>query len=81
MELQMCRSVLSLALSAGLLGAAAWSPVAHACAVDAYISSICIMSWPKNVNFGNGTYQAAAGQALTIRYTQAVHPGRRAPSA
>lgn len=67
------RSVLSLALSAGLLGAAAWSPVAHACAVDAYISSICIMSWPKSVNFGSGSYQAAAGQTLAIGQYQALY--------
>lgn len=66
------RSVLSLALSASLLGSVAWSPTAQACAVDAYISSVCIMAWPKSVNFGNGSYQAALGQTLTINQYQAL---------
>lgn len=67
------RSAVSLALAASFLGTAAWSPASHACAVEVYMSSICIMAWPKNSAFGGGTYQAAAGQTLSVSQNQALY--------
>ncbi len=67
------RSALSLALSTGLLCAAAWSPMAQACSSDPFLGSICIMAWTKMETFGRGMYTAAAGQSLSITRNTALY--------
>lgn len=63
---------IKLAISTVLFSASAWSPAVHACAVEPYIASICIMAWPKSVSFGGGIYQPAAGQLLQVSQYQAL---------
>ena len=66
------KSILSLVLAIGLAGPAAWSTVSHACSSEPFLGSICIMAWPKTVNFGT-IYVAAAGQTMTIAQNQALY--------
>jgi len=72
MKITLLKSTLTLALAATLVGPSVWSTASHACGTDTYISSICIMSWPRSASFGGGAYQAAAGQTLTVSQYQAL---------
>lgn len=73
MQLKTRRAVVSLALVASTLGSVAWSSASHACVVDPYIGSICIMAWPTSAAFGNGQYVAATGQTVAVSTNQALY--------
>jgi microcystin-dependent protein len=68
MKVKSSPSILSLALTASLLGSAAWSTDSYACAAEPYIGAVCIMATaPGYGNFGNGTYLPAQGQLLSVQ--------------
>lgn len=63
------KSILPLAMAAGLLGTATWSAASQACSIDPVMSSVCIMATP---NYGpfNNTYIQANGATLPLnQYT------------
>ncbi len=67
------RSLISVAVSAGLLGTVTWSPASLACSTEPFMSSICIMTWPKTATFGGSLYTIAAGQTLQVSQYQALY--------
>lgn len=67
------RALLALAVSTGAVGALTWSPASLACAVEPFMASVCIMAWPRNVNFGGDLYTTAAGQTLQVASFQALY--------
>lgn len=74
MKTKLNHSTMSLALMAGLLGSAVWSPDSQACAAEPYVGAVCIMATAANYgNFGNGTYVPAQGQLLLAQQYQALY--------
>ncbi len=68
------KSALSVALAASVIGSATWSTASYACAVEAYIASVCVMATPGlTQGFGGGAYLLAAGQQLSVNNYQAVY--------
>lgn len=64
------KSVLSLAMAASLLGSATWSTASHACAAEAYVTSICVMSMRGSYAFDG--YVLANGAQLAANQYAAV---------
>ncbi len=72
MKIKSSPSILSLALTASLLGSAAWSTDSYACAADSYyISAVCIMSSPRLASGFDG-YVLADGRTLNVSQYQAL---------
>ncbi len=71
MKIKSSSSILSLALTASLLGAAVWSTDSHACAGEPLISSVCIMAMPTPGRTMNG-FVLAWGQQLQVNQNQAL---------
>lgn len=70
MKIKSTPSILSLALTASLLGSAAWSTDSHACAADSpYIGSICYMA----TNYCPEGYLIADGSAVAVSNYQALY--------
>jgi len=68
------KNLLSLAVGAGLIGSAAWSPASHACPAEPLVSSICIMAAVSlNGDFGGGLYDVADGRLLSISQNAALY--------
>lgn len=58
MKIKLSPSILSLALTASLLGSAAWSTDSHACATEPYLGAVCITATtycPQGYLEANGT--------------------------
>lgn len=67
------KSVLSLAVVGSLTAALTWSNTAHACAVEGYISSVCVMASNYSaISGGFGGYLPAKGQVLPVSQNQAL---------
>lgn len=65
------KSILPLAMAAGLLGTTTWSTASHACATDPVLASVCIMATP---NFGsfNNAFVPANGALLPVSTNAAL---------
>lgn len=72
MKKVLSKPVLSLALAAGLVGSAAWSPASQACGTEDYISSICPMAAITLRDFGN-QFMIANGRLLQINSYAALY--------
>lgn len=63
MKIKSSQSILSLALTASLLGSAAWSTDSHACATEPYLGAVCITATtycPQGYLEANGTLLPAS---------------------
>lgn len=68
------KNLLSLAVGAGLIGSAAWSPASHACPAEPLVSSVCIMAAVSlNGDFGGGVFAVADGRLLSIGQNAALY--------
>ncbi|MCK9202533.1 MAG: tail fiber protein [Gallionella sp.] len=68
------KTTLSLALATGLIGSAAWSTAAQACAAEPLVSSICVMAAVSlNGDFGGGVFAVADGRLLPISQNAALY--------
>ncbi len=68
------RTLLSLAMIGGLGATLAWSNDSHACAVETYLSSVCLMALVGNQTNGFGnTYVPAVGQVVPVNANQALY--------
>lgn len=65
------KSVLTLALTGSLFGAAAWNTDAHACPTDPYISSVCVMASRQSGSFDY--YLPANGATVAMNQYQALY--------
>lgn len=75
MQKRFSRPVLSVAMVGGLTAALTWSNDCQACAVETYLSTVCIMALaggPAANGFG-GTYVPAAGQKMTVSQNAALY--------
>lgn len=68
MKIKPAPSMLSLALTASLLGTAAWSTASHACSPESYIGSICTVAF----NYCPQDTMLADGRLLPISQYQAL---------
>lgn len=66
------KTTLSLALATGLIGSAAWSTDSHACAVEPYLGTVCIMATPNGYGNFSNTYIPTMGQLLPLNQYQAL---------
>jgi microcystin-dependent protein len=74
MKIKSSPSILSLALTASLLGSAAWSTGSHACSADSpYIGSVCFMANYVGGNQCPYGYLPADGRILQVSQYQAVY--------
>jgi len=65
---------LSLAMIGSLGTTLTWSDNSHACALETYLSSVCVMALVGNQTSGFGnTYLPAVGQVLPINQNQALY--------
>lgn len=66
------KSILPLAMAAGLLGTATWSTTSQACSIDPVMASVCIMA---TYNYGsfNNQYVPANGATLPINQYTALY--------
>lgn len=65
------KSILPLAMAAGLLGTSAWSTTSHACATDPVLASVCIMATPNYGSFNNA-FVPANGALLAVSTNAAL---------
>lgn len=66
------KTTLSLALATGLIGSAVWSTDSHACAVEPYLGTVCIMATPNGYGSFSNTYIPTMGQLLPLNQYQAL---------
>lgn len=71
MKHAMKKSALSLAITATLFGTAGWSGDSQACATEAYLSSLCLMS--VNWTSMDGGFMPANGQILQVNQNMALY--------
>lgn len=69
MKIKSSPSILSLALTASLLGSAAWSTDSYACAAEPLIGSVCFTA----ISFCPNGFFPAAGQTVNIQGYQALY--------
>ena len=68
-------TLLSLAMIGGLGTTLGWSSTSHACAVEPYLSTVCLMALAGSQyasGFGGGVYLQAAGQIIPVNQNQAL---------
>jgi len=72
---RLASSTATFAILLSGLGAAAWSPAAHACAAEPLIASVCIMGMNPGARFQsmNNSYMLAAGQTLALNQYTALY--------
>lgn len=67
------KTVLSVAITASLIGSVAWSTPSHACAAEPLLSSVCVMAMVNWGDFGGGMYDVADGRAISINQNAALY--------
>jgi microcystin-dependent protein len=66
------KSALSVALAAGLIGSATWSPSSQACAYEPVLASVCVLA-AANMGDFNNTFAVANGRTLAISQFTALY--------
>lgn len=73
MKTIMNKPVLSLALTAGLIGSAGWSTASYACSENPMVSAVCIMAANNNLGDFNNTFMVANGRILPVSQYAALY--------